>query len=134
MFLIDTNILLWTLGSHDKLNQAYLELLTEPSNRIYLSAASTWEIAIKYRLGKMRLPKPPDEFITQAIADLNLIKLDVSHRHAVAVWNLPLHHRDPFDRLLIAQSKIEELTILTADETFKRYGGNVFLSGKIDNR
>jgi PIN domain nuclease of toxin-antitoxin system len=121
LFLLDTNILLWTLGDRDRVNQAYLDLLTDPSNRIYLSAASAWEIGIKYRLGKIRLPKPPDEFIPEAVSELNLIKLDVSHRHAVAVWNLPLHHRDPFDRLLVAQAQAENLVVLTGDEYFKKY-------------
>jgi PIN domain nuclease of toxin-antitoxin system len=121
LFLLDTNVLLWALGSRGRVNQDGLDLLTDPSKRIYLSAASTWEIAIKYQLGKIRLPKPPPEFVREAITELNLIRLDVSHRHAVAVWNLPLHHRDPFDRLLIAQAQAENLIVLTIDEVFKKY-------------
>jgi PIN domain nuclease of toxin-antitoxin system len=129
-FLLDTRVFLWSLGGRDRLSAETLQLLASRSNQLYLSAASSWEIAIKYQLGKIRLPAPPKEFIPIAIKDLGLIALDVTHRHSVAVGELPFHHRDPFDRLLIAQAQVESLAILTTDGDFRRYDVGIIHCGR----
>jgi PIN domain nuclease of toxin-antitoxin system len=129
-FLLDTSVFLWSLGGRDRLSAESLQLLASRSNQLYLSAASSWEIAIKYQLGKIRLPAPPKEFIPAAIKDLGLIALDVTHRHSVAVGELPFHHRDPFDRLLIAQAQVESFAILTTDDDFRHYDVEIIHSGR----
>ena len=95
--------------------------MSDARNHLLLSAASSWEIAIKYNLGKLPLPCPPDEFILPRLVRDGIIPLPVEHRHAVLVGSLPNHHRDPFDRLLIAQAQSEDLTIFTADDKLDKY-------------
>ena len=87
----------------------------------FLSAVSSWEIAIKVGIGKLVLPERPAEFVTRAIRIMSLQSLDITHIHALAVFELPGHHRDPFDRLLIAQAQTEGMTILTDDPIFQKY-------------
>jgi PIN domain nuclease of toxin-antitoxin system len=96
-------------------------LLTDPANDLLLSAASVWELAIKTGLGKVRLPQPLAEFVTSRVAEDGIVPLPVQHTHAMRVAELPLHHRDPFDRLLIAQAQVEALSLLTADRQLEAY-------------
>lgn len=86
-----------------------------------LSAASSWEIAIKYALGRLPLPEPPGEYVPDRMRTSGVIPLPVEHSHALGVATLPLHHGDPFDRLLIAQAQAEAIPILTADREFDSY-------------
>jgi PIN domain nuclease of toxin-antitoxin system len=96
-------------------------LLQEPENQLFLSAASSWEIAIKYALGKLPLPVPPVEYVLSRMETSGTSPLPVQHSHALHAGSLPLHHADPFDRLLIAQAQLENLKILTADGQFEAY-------------
>ena len=97
------------------------KIIADGANELYLSAASGWEIAIKAKLGRLRLPDDPERFILKHL-ELNAIKtLPVQMIHALHVYKLPEHHRDPFDRLLIAQAQLEKVPILTADPQISRY-------------
>lgn len=96
-------------------------LLEDRQHALYLSAASAWEIAIKHALGKLRLPEAPVSYVPARVAALGVLALPIDHRHALHVASLPPHHRDPFDRMLVAQAQIEELPIMTADPVFSSY-------------
>jgi PIN domain nuclease of toxin-antitoxin system len=120
-FLLDTHVWLWTLVSPQRIRTDTRELLAEPENDLLLSAASSWEIAIKYRLGKLPLPESPAQFIPPRLVRDGIEPLSVQHHHAQAVAELPEHHKDPFDRLLVAQARIERLTLVTADPRLAAY-------------
>ena len=96
-------------------------LLVDPENQLFLSSASAWEIAIKYSIGKLPLPLPPADYVPSRMETSGTSALPVLHAHALHVATLPLHHGDPFDRLLIAQARLEDLSILTADRQFADY-------------
>jgi PIN domain nuclease of toxin-antitoxin system len=108
-----------------RLSQQARALLQDPGNQIFLSAASSWEIAIKYALGKLPLPLPPVEYVPSRMETSGTSPLPIQHSHALHAGSLPLHHADPFDRLLIAQAQLEELEILTADRQFEAYQVNL---------
>ena|SRR5271166_5050068 len=120
-YLLDTSVLLQSLSSHNKLSHRAIVLLSDNSAELYLSAVSSWEITIKVATGKLLLPESPAEFVTRAIRLLSLRLLDVTHLHAFAVGGLPSFHRDPFDRMLIAQARTEGMVLLTIDRTLGRY-------------
>jgi PIN domain nuclease of toxin-antitoxin system len=119
--LLDTHVWLWWLHEPGRLSADTIALLAERGNTVYLSAASVWEIVIKHNLGKLTLPAPPDKFVPQAMADDGLAGLAIEHAHVLRVGHLPRHHRDPFDRVLIAQAQVEDLPLLTADPLFEPY-------------
>lgn len=119
--LLDTQCWLWMQASPEKLTDEIRELLIDPANILLLSAASSWEIAIKYALGKLPLPSPPESYVPDRLRRGGVTPLAVSHVHALAVAELPYHHRDPFDRLLVAQAQLDGLTLLTADRTLGAY-------------
>ncbi len=119
--LIDTSCWLWSLTDPEHLKKEARDLLPDASQVLFLSAASSWEIAIKASLGKLHLPEPPEKFIPSRMAAFSILGLPVEHAHALRVFGLPAHHRDPFDRILIAQAQSEGLTILTADRVFGAY-------------
>jgi len=120
-YLLDTSIWLWSVGSVEKINRVGRELLADGKQEFYLSAASSWEIAIKAASGKLPLPGSPVTYVPRRLADQDIIPLPILLQHALAVYNLPKHHTDPFDRLLIAQALAEEMVILTSDSVFRRY-------------
>lgn len=119
--LIDTHIFLWYVTNNKKLNESTKLLINERENLIYLSQASIWEIAIKNSLGKLTFNSPFREFIEEQITvnDFNILSFNLSHFEQVT--KLPFHHRDPFDRIIIAQSIIEKISIISYDEMFKYY-------------
>ena len=104
-------------------------MVSDPSNELFLSAASAWEIAIKFVLGKLPLPLPPAEYVPRRLESSGTLSLPVETRHALRVADLPSHHRDPFDRLLIAQAQLEKLPILTSDQAFDAYDVDVHWAG-----
>ncbi len=120
-YLLDTSIWLWSVGSVEKINRAGRELLADGKQEFYLSAASSWEISIKTSSGKLQLPRPPTSYVPKRLADQGIIPLPILHQHALAVYDLPKHHTDPFDRLLIAQAQAEQMVVLTADRIFRKY-------------
>ena len=119
--LLDTQCWLWMASSPERFSVHARSLVETRVNELYLSAASAWEIAIKHGLGKLRLPEPPARYVPSRLAALGTLALPIEHTHALHVAALPSHHRDPFDRLLVAQAQVEDLPILTADPVFARY-------------
>jgi PIN domain nuclease of toxin-antitoxin system len=120
-FLLDTHVWLWMLGARDRLRSAVREQLEDAGNELLLSAASSWEIAIKYRLGRLQLPQPPPHYVPDRIRRTGTTPLPVEHEHVLRVAELPDHHRDPFDRLLVAQAQILRVPIITADRQLAAY-------------
>jgi len=129
-YLLDTNIFLWSSGAPEKLNRQATTVLSSGSSEVYLSAASSWEIAIKFALRSLKLPSPPSRFIPDAMRILSLRSLEISHSHSLAAGALPPHHRDPFDRMLIAQACSETMVLLTADTAFMTYEVETLFCGK----
>jgi PIN domain nuclease of toxin-antitoxin system len=119
--LLDTSCWLWMTAAPERLSTATRDLLLDERTELYLSAASAWEMAIKHGLGKLQLPAPLEHYLPSRLAAFRTTPLAVEHAHALRVAVLPAHHRDPFDRLLIAQAQIESLAILTSDRLFDRY-------------
>jgi PIN domain nuclease of toxin-antitoxin system len=119
--LLDTHCWLWMQAEPEKFSAAARELVEDARTELLFSAASSWEIAIKYALGRLALPEPPAAYVPDRMASSGVTALPVQHTHALAVAELPRHHRDPFDRLLVAQARIEGVPILTADPEFSRY-------------
>ncbi|HET7205574.1 MAG TPA: type II toxin-antitoxin system VapC family toxin [Terriglobales bacterium] len=120
-FLLDTSVFLWSLAAPDKLNSEALQVLREQHQRLFLSAASSWEISIKASLGKLKLPEPASQFVPKRLASLGIQSLPIIDAHALYAGELPRHHADPFDRMLVAQAQLENLTLLTADPLLKGY-------------
>lgn len=129
-YLLDTSVFLWTAGAPDKMNKEAATLLSSRSSKLYLSAVSSWEIAIKLALGSLILLRRPSEFIPDAMRALTIQALDITHSHALAAGELPPHHRDPFDRILIAQARAENMALLTADRALAKYDVETLFCGK----
>lgn len=123
-FLLDTRVLIWAASEPERLGDATELVLNEDC---WISAASVWELAIKQGLGKLDLHAPVARWTERATRELRLGSLAVTTDHAAAVETLPPIHRDPFDRLLIAQARVEGATLLTADRTLAAYGAAVRL-------
>ena len=118
---MDTHVWLWMVVQPERLSDAARKLLESNRNEFRLSTASIWEISIKHSTGKLELPGPPASLIPDWVIRSRVSALPVSQDHALAVAALPLHHRDPFDRMLIAQSRIEGMPIVTRDPAFDAY-------------
>jgi PIN domain nuclease of toxin-antitoxin system len=124
--LLDTHAFLWAAAHPERLGR-HEEIVADPATVRLLSAASSWEIAIKHGLGKLRLPDLPAAYVPEAMRRLIVDGLPVEHAHALAVATLPAHHRDPFDRLLVAQAQQLGLPILSADPAFDAYDVEVLI-------
>ena len=123
-YLLDTNALLWFLAGDSKLSGRARALIEDPNNEKLLSIVSLWEIAIKVRLGKLELDKSFEQVFPESL-DFNCIQiLDITVDNLVKLTTLPFHHRDPFDRLIIAQGLVEGLPIISVDTIFDAYGIN----------
>jgi PIN domain nuclease of toxin-antitoxin system len=129
-FLIDTHCFLWMLTEPELLRGSCRELIANEENVVVLSAVSALEIAIKTSRGKFELPDPPSELIPRVVEELRLTVLPVSLSHALRVAELPFHHGDPFDRLLIAQCQIEQIPLMTADTAIAAYDVEVIWAGR----
>lgn len=105
----------------ERLSARSRRLLTTPKTELLLSAASIWELAIKLAVNRLRLPAPLAEYVTSRSAEDGLVLLAVQPVHAMRVAELPLHHRDPFDRMLVAQAQVEGVPLMTADRTLAKY-------------
>lgn len=129
-YLLDTMVWLWSVGPSKTIGTAGLEILASREEEIYLSAASSWEIAIKTRLGKFQLPEPPGRYVPKRLIDQGIRSLPINQDHSLKVYDLPLHHSDPFDRIIIAQAIVEDMVVLTSDRVFEKYPIDVVWCGK----
>lgn len=120
--LLDTHTLIWALDDPTQLSGAATTALQDPANDLLLSAATVWELAIKIGQKKLTLSLPYRDWMTKAIADLTLTLLPVTVDYADRQANLPFHHKDPFDRLIIAQALVETVPVVCADAIFDAYG------------
>ena len=121
-FLLDTHALLWFLWDDPLLSTTARDVIVEPSHRKLVSIASCWEIAIKTGLGKLDLGEPSQAFLSRELAINNFELLPISLEHATAVEGLALHHRDPFDRMLVAQAQSLHCAIVSVDAVLDQYG------------
>ena len=126
---MDTGVIIHSQITPLKLNRQAIALLEDISSELYISAVSSWEITIKAGTGKLTLPERPSEFVVRAIQLMSLRLLDITHSHVAALENLPNYHQDPFDRMLIAQARSEELVLLTTDHNFDKYEVEMFWCG-----
>ncbi|MDR2245019.1 MAG: type II toxin-antitoxin system VapC family toxin [Burkholderiales bacterium] len=122
--LLDTHLLLWAAGSPNRLPADARVLIEDTENELFFSAASLWEIAIKSRLGRDDF-KADARLLYRGLSDNGYNELPISGKHATAIDLLPPIHKDPFDRMLVAQAAVEGFTLLTADETVARYPGSI---------
>jgi len=119
--LLDTCSFLWVIGGAPELSTRARDAFANPSNEVFLSAASAWEIAIKHRLGRLPLPLPPENFVPQQREAHGIRRLDLDEEAALHVSRLPDLHRDPFDRVIVAQAVVGGLVVLTPDEAIRGY-------------
>lgn len=124
-FLLDTHIWLWLLTDPSRVSLQMQEALRAASAELLWSTVCVWEIAVKHRIGKLALPEPPRSFVSSRMAVTGATALPVRHAHALQAADLPPHHRDPFDRLLVAQAQVERLTLVTADPLVQQYDVDV---------
>ena len=118
---IDTHILIWFLEGNKLLSKSRRQIIANPQNDIFISIVSLWKMAIKISIGKLTLAKPLADVLKQiAIDDFEI--LPIAPEHTLQVSILPFHHRDPFDRIIIAQAQLENLTVITDDGEFGGYG------------
>jgi PIN domain nuclease of toxin-antitoxin system len=120
--LLDTPALLWWLIDSDRLSARARSLIADPATDLIWSAASSLELAIQFELGRITLPEPPRSLIPRVLRENGILPLEVTHAHALALGDLPPHHHDPFDRLLVAQAQLERLAVVSADGIFAAYG------------
>lgn len=119
--LLDTHAFLWAAGEPSKLSRKARSAIEDATNDVFVSAAVAWEIAVKHALGKLSLPLNPETYVPARLVLLGFTALSISIDHALAAGRLPQHHRDPFDRIMIAQAQIEGLTLVTHDPVVSRY-------------
>lgn len=123
--LLDTHAFLWWVADRPAIGRRAKAAVENPDNEVWLSVASCWEMAIKVSLGKLRLTQPLDRFIPEQLAANGFELLDVRAKHAIRTATLPFHHRDPFDRLLVAQALEERLAVVSDDSILRKYGIDV---------
>lgn len=116
--LLDRQCWLWWFAQPERLNEVAIAHIADETNELWLSVASIWEMGIKVAIGKLLLPEPIDSYISSRMGQLGARSLGITASHALRVAALPLHHRDPFDRMLIAQAQMEDMMIVSADSMF----------------
>jgi len=119
--LLDSHVLLWWLQNDPALSSKALRAISSADNEIFISAATAWELAIKNHSGKLEIPKLLDG-LESKLTEEGFLTLTISMRHALHAGALPSHHRDPFDRMLIAQAQVEDLSLISNDSMFDHYG------------
>jgi PIN domain nuclease of toxin-antitoxin system len=123
--LLDTHTFLWWIIDAPQLSATARELIGDSHNTLYWSAASSWEVSIKYALGRLPLPETPERFLPSELAENRIESLPVIDAHAFQSGHLPRHHRDPFDRMLVAQAQVESLVLLSGDQKLEPYDVNL---------
>lgn len=120
-FLVDTQVWLWLQAEPERIDGGLLARLSDSANELLLSAASSWEIAIKHALGRLELPAPPERYVPDRMRASGTTALAIEHAHTLRVASLPHHHRDLIDRMLVAQAQSLGTAIVTADDVFELY-------------
>ncbi|WP_202925195.1 type II toxin-antitoxin system VapC family toxin [Myxacorys almedinensis] len=118
---MDTHCWLWWFTQPERLSEEAIAHLSDETNEVWFSVASVWEMGIKVAIGKLPLPEPIDSYISSRMVRLGARSLEITATHALRAAALPLHHRDPFDRMLIAQAQLEGITLVSADAMFRQY-------------
>ncbi len=124
--LLDTHTLLWWTTDDPLLSARALDLIGDGRNTLYWSAASSWEVSIKYALGRLPLPEAPEPFLAAELGRNRIESLPIADAHAFRAGLLPRHHRDLFDRMLVAQAQVEGLGLITDDSNIRRYEVKVY--------
>jgi PIN domain nuclease of toxin-antitoxin system len=119
--LLDTHIFLWFITDDPKLDPSHLRAIDDPENTVYLSVAAYWECLVKYRLGKLPLPPSPETALPALRQQHNIATLDIDEKSVSRLANLPLIHKDPFDRIMVCQALEHALTLVTVDEIVSTY-------------
>ncbi|PSB04848.1 type II toxin-antitoxin system VapC family toxin [Merismopedia glauca] len=127
--LLDTQCWLWWFSEPDRLTERAIAQIVDETNEVWLSVASIWEIGIKVAMGKLVLPEATDSYIASRMVDLGARSLEITASHALQASALPLYHLDPFDRILIAQAQIEDMTLMSADSTLNQYDVSFLWAG-----
>jgi PIN domain nuclease of toxin-antitoxin system len=123
--LLDTHVFLWWIERNTHLSDRASAQIADPDCEVFVSIVTVWEIAIKAGLGQLEMPDDLGGFLRHELAENGFESLPIKFEHAVAARDLPRHHRDPFDRLLICQSRVEALTLISADPAMAAYGADV---------
>ena len=126
--LLDTHVWLWWQMSPERLKDKVRHDIASLESEVFLSAVSTWEMAIKIAAGRLQLPAPMDEMIPESLLRDDFGSLPLQQHHCFELASLPMHHRDPFDRMLVAQARAEKLTLVTADRQLERYDVDLVLA------
>jgi PIN domain nuclease of toxin-antitoxin system len=124
--LLDTHTFLWWITDDPQLSAKAIELIGDSQNNLYWSAASSWEVAIKYALGRLPLPDVPQRFLPAELGKNRIESLPLVDAHAFLAGSLPRHHRDPFDRMLVAQAQVETLGLISNDPKMNLYDVDVY--------
>ena len=119
--LLDTHVFLWWVLDDERLTPFVRDFVADVKNELFLSAASCWEMMIKARIGRLTFPESPEKFIPYQMNKNKLIGLPVQIAHALHIQSLPEHHKDPFDRMLVAQAQVERMPIITNDRLLAEY-------------
>jgi PIN domain nuclease of toxin-antitoxin system len=129
-YLLDTAVFLWNFVEPDRLNRQVLRLFENPQNGVFLSSVTAWEIGIKFASGKLQLPEAPRPYIAKRMTPAGLLPLAMTHEHALSAGELPKLHTDPFDRMLVAQARTENMILITSDRQLMKYSVQTLWSGK----
>jgi PIN domain nuclease of toxin-antitoxin system len=119
--LLDTHCWLWWFAEPERLNETAVAQVTDEANEVWLSVASVWEMGIKVTIGKLGLPESLETYVASRMKRLGAKSLEITASHALRAAALPMHHRDPFDRMLVAQAQLEGMALMSADEVFRKY-------------
>lgn len=128
--LLDTHCWLWWFGQPGLLKDEVVEQIVDEANEVWFSVASTWEIGIKAAAGKLSFPEPLESYFPSRMQEIGARSLEITSTHAIRAAALPPHHRDPFDRMLIAQAQIERMMLVSSDSVFKKYDVSVLKAAK----
>ena len=120
-FLLDTQCWLWWFAQLEKLSENVIEQIVDETNEVWFSVASIWEMGTKVAIGKLPLPEPIDDYVSTRMTQLGARSSEITASHTLRVAALPLYHHDPFDRILIVQTQLEDMILVSADSTFNQY-------------
>ena len=124
-YLLDTHVFIWWMQDNDQLSAKVKKLISDPQNEIFVSSASIWEMSIKSRLGKLKITGFSEDFLKKQIITNFFSFLPISLEHSFGIYKLKMHHKDPFDHMLISQAQVENCTIITKDKLFKKYDAQI---------